>query len=40
LPNGNFLAASHNTGRVVEIDRKGKVLWEYRTQGPFRARGR
>jgi HEAT repeat protein len=40
LPNGNFLMASHSMGRVVETDHKGKVIWEHRTQGPFRARGR
>jgi hypothetical protein len=40
LPNGNILTASHGQGRVAEIDRKGKVIWEHRTQGPFRARGR
>jgi HEAT repeat protein len=40
LPNGSFLVASHNTGRVFELDRKGKTIWEYHTQGPFRARAR
>jgi HEAT repeat protein len=40
LPSGNFLVASHNAGRVFEMDRRGKTLWEYHTQGPFRARGR
>lgn len=40
LPNGNFLVACHGSGQVVEMDRKGKVLWEHRMQGPFRARGR
>jgi HEAT repeat protein len=40
LPNGNFLVASHNGGRMYEMDRRGRSLWEFRTQGPFRARGR
>ncbi len=40
LPSGNFLIASHSTGRMYEMDRKGQTVWEYRTNGPFRARGR
>jgi hypothetical protein len=40
LPNGNFLLASNNTNRTWEMDRKGKTVWEYQSQGPFRARGR
>ena len=40
LPSGNFLVACHSLGKMMEMDRKGKVLWEYQTQGPFRARGR
>jgi len=40
LPNGNFLVACNATGSVIEMDRKGQVVWEYKTQSPFRARGR
>jgi len=40
LPNGNFLIASNATNRMWEMNRKGKTVWEYQTQGPFRARGR
>ncbi len=41
LPNGNILAGCHNTRRVLEVDRKGRVVWEYTAaQSPFRARGR
>jgi hypothetical protein len=40
LPSGNFLVSAHSLGRMYEMDRKGKTVWEYRTNGPFRARGR
>ena len=41
LPNGNILAGCHNTRRVVEVDRKGRVVWEYTgAQSPFRVRAR
>jgi hypothetical protein len=40
LPNGNFLLASNAINKAWEMDRKGKTVWEYQTQGPFRARGR
>ena len=41
LPNGNVLVASYNTLRVFEIDRKGKVVWEYKdTLNPSHARRR
>jgi HEAT repeat protein len=40
LPNGNLLVTSNSLGRVQEMDRKGRVIWEYRANGPFRARGR
>jgi HEAT repeat protein len=40
LPNGNLMVTSHPLGRVMEMDRKGKVLWEHKANGPFRGRGR
>ena len=40
LPNGNFLVCCNQGGRVIEMNRKGVVVWEYRSQSPFRARGR
>src|SRR5262249_17981446 len=40
LPNGNFLLSSNATNRMWEMNRNGKTVWEYQTQGPFRARGR
>jgi HEAT repeat protein len=41
LPNGHMLAASRNTGRVFELDRAGKVVWQQTYQGQvFRARRR
>jgi HEAT repeat protein len=41
LPNGNILVASYNNQRVVELDRTGRVIWEYRaTKHVFRARRR
>ncbi len=42
LPNGNTLVAcSMIPYRVVEIDREGKEVWSYQTDGrPYRARGR
>jgi HEAT repeat protein len=41
LPNGHILAASAGNGRVFELDRKGKVVWEHQGSGnAFRARKR
>jgi HEAT repeat protein len=41
LPNGNVLAASYNLRRAFEIDRKGNVIWEYKSDAQlFRARRR
>ena len=41
LPNGNILAGCHNIRRVMEVDRKGRVVWQYtEAQSPFRVRGR
>jgi hypothetical protein len=39
LPNGHILAACQSMHRVCEMDRAGKVVWEYKTAGnPHRAR--
>src|SRR5262249_27048444 len=40
LANGNILATSVNNNKVMEVDRKGQVVWEYMSQVPIRARGR
>jgi hypothetical protein len=41
LPNGNTLVASVQAMRVVEIDRGGKVVWEYKDNiQPIRAHRR
>jgi hypothetical protein len=41
LPNGHVLATSRFTQRLVELDRAGKVVWEYQNAGrPYRARPR
>ncbi len=40
LPNGNTLVASMNTMKVMELDRNGKTVWEYKPQNnnrPWRA---
>jgi hypothetical protein len=33
LPNGNTLVGSLTTQRVVELDRSGNEVWEYRAEG-------
>ncbi len=33
VPGGNYLAVNNAEGKVLEIDTKGKVVWEYQTQG-------
>lgn len=33
LPGERFLLANSNTGRVLEVDRAGKILWEARVSG-------
>jgi hypothetical protein len=38
LPNGNLLVARRASNQVVEVNRKGQVIWEYKAQSPFRAR--
>jgi hypothetical protein len=41
LPNGHVLATSRFTQRLVELDRAGKVVWEYKNKNtgrPYRAR--
>ena len=41
LPNGNLLAASHGQSNVIEYDRSGKKVWEYKDEYHiFRARRR
>jgi outer membrane protein assembly factor BamB len=30
LPNGNTLVSEDDAGRVFEVNRKGKIVWEYR----------
>jgi hypothetical protein len=41
LPNGNTLVVSMVEQRVVELNRSGDVVWEFRTDGrPWRARRR
>jgi hypothetical protein len=40
LPKGHVLVASQNNGGVCELDRAGKVVWEYRGAGCYRARRR
>jgi hypothetical protein len=32
-PGGHYLAVNNSQGRVVEVDRKGAVVWEYSTAG-------
>lgn len=34
LSNGNTLVAETRRGRLFEIDRKGKVVWQFRTERP------
>jgi hypothetical protein len=38
LPNGNLLVACQASNQVVEVNRKGQVIWQYQAQQPFRAR--
>ncbi len=33
LPNGHVLLASYNNSRVCEMDRSGKIVWEYNGTG-------
>jgi HEAT repeat protein len=42
LPNGNILVASMAEGRIVELDRAGKMVWERKFEGrrPWLARRR
>jgi HEAT repeat protein len=41
LPNGHFLVASYQSGRVYEVDRNGKIVWEQKGVGHvYRARRR
>jgi HEAT repeat protein len=41
LPNGHILVASHAGQRAFEVDRAGKIVWEYKATGNlFRARRR
>jgi hypothetical protein len=41
LANGNTVVASNATGRVVELDRSGKEVWDYKGDGRLmRARRR
>jgi HEAT repeat protein len=43
LANGHTLVASHSNASVVELDRTGRVVWEYKSPAgfnPFRARKR
>ncbi|MCA8958640.1 MAG: PQQ-binding-like beta-propeller repeat protein [Planctomycetes bacterium] len=37
LPNGRFLVSQVKRGRVVEIDRTGKVLWKFECPSPIDA---
>lgn len=37
LPNGNFLVALYNAGKVVELDRTGKVTWQCKLEAPGHA---
>lgn len=37
LPGGNTIAVASDTGRVVEVDRAGEVVWEWAS--PYRADG-
>jgi uncharacterized secreted protein with C-terminal beta-propeller domain len=33
VPGGNYLAVNNAEGKVLEVDTKGKIVWEYQTQG-------
>jgi outer membrane protein assembly factor BamB len=33
VPNGNYLAVNNAEGKIVEVDKAGKVVWEYQTPG-------
>jgi outer membrane protein assembly factor BamB len=33
VPGGNYLAVNNAEGKVIEVDKAGKVVWEYQTPG-------
>jgi hypothetical protein len=33
VPGNHYLVVNNNQGKVLEVDRSGKVVWEYQTPG-------
>jgi hypothetical protein len=38
IDNGNTLISEFDGGRVIEVDRSGKVVWSYKVEYPLHAR--